>query len=183
MFYTPARWTYIVVSPRAPYWVLLYLPFIVIICIVRSQAQSFIFMLKTPLCYLWFCFIIHKCHRQLATCFWSCTEKTCKFRLILNTDKAKLMCFLRLINTDNGGYLIVAINDKVLERFWVYKYLGFLLEENLSFKLHIECLTKKLGLSYGHILYMHANFSSLKMLDSMYHAAWRSVSDSGFHTH
>lgn len=32
---------------------------------------------------------------------------------------------------------------KVIERVSVYKYLGFLLDENLSFKHHIECLMKK----------------------------------------
>ncbi len=77
------------------------------------------------------------------------------------------MCFSRLINTDDGVYLIVAINDKVLERFWVYKYLGFLLEENLSFKLHIECLTKKLGLSWVSVTESNAFFppSSVKKND------------------
>lgn len=38
-------------------------------------------------------------------------------------------------------------------------------------------------LDYGDILYMHANLSSLKMLDSVYHAALRFVTDSGFRTH
>ena len=38
-------------------------------------------------------------------------------------------------------------------------------------------------IDYGDILYMHANSSSLKMLDSVYHAALRFVSNSGFRTH
>ncbi len=94
---------------------------------------------------------------------------------------------------------IVTLDEKVIERVSVYKYLGFLLEESLYFKQHIECLTKKLRvklgfyyrhigcfsfsvrktliqatflsmLDYGDILYMHAHQSSLKMLDSVYHA-------------
>ena len=38
-------------------------------------------------------------------------------------------------------------------------------------------------LDYGDILYMHANQSSLKMLDSVYHAALRFVTNSSFRTH
>lgn len=89
----------------------------------------------------------------------------------------------------NNAYKYLVI--EVIERVPVYKYLGFFLEENLSFKHHTECLIGelevKLGfffrnnnkvsllmqekatflsiLDYGDILYMHANLSSLKMLD------------------
>ncbi len=38
-------------------------------------------------------------------------------------------------------------------------------------------------LDYGDILYMHANQSSLKMLDSVYHASLRFVTKSSFRTH
>lgn len=38
-------------------------------------------------------------------------------------------------------------------------------------------------LDYGDILYMHAKKSSLKMLDSVYHAALRFVTNSSFRTH
>ncbi len=38
-------------------------------------------------------------------------------------------------------------------------------------------------LDYGDILYMHANQSSLKILDSVYHASLRFVTKSSFHTH
>ena len=37
-------------------------------------------------------------------------------------------------------------------------------------------------LDYGDILYMHANSSSLKNLDSVYHAALRFITDSAFRT-
>ena len=36
---------------------------------------------------------------------------------------------------------------------------------------------------YGDILYMHANQSALKMLDSIYHAALRFVTNSDFRTY
>jgi len=38
-------------------------------------------------------------------------------------------------------------------------------------------------LDFGDIFYMHANQSSLKMLDSVYHAALRFLTNSHFHTH
>ena len=134
-------------------------------------------------------------------------------RLVLNIDKSKVICFTRSNKTsDMDDNQIVTLNNKVIERVATYKYLGFFLEENLSFKHHIECLTKKLRIKlgflyrnkccfsfgarkkivqavllsvidYGDILYMHANSSSLKMLDSVYHAALRFVSNSGFRTH
>ena len=134
-----------------------------------------------------------------------------QLRLVLNSDKTKLMCFSKSRKTDDACQIVIQ-NEKVIERVSVYKYLGFYLDENLSFKYHIECLTKKLRvklgfyyrnkscfsfnarkrliqatfvsiLDYGDILYMHANLSSLKMLDSVYHAALRFVTDLGFRTH
>jgi len=38
-------------------------------------------------------------------------------------------------------------------------------------------------LDFGDIFYMHANQSSLKMLDSVYHATLRFVTNSNFCTH
>ncbi len=50
-------------------------------------------------------------------------------RLVLNSDKTKMMCFSKSRKTDDAC--------QVTERVSVYKYLGFLLEESLSFKQHI----------------------------------------------
>ncbi len=69
--------------------------------------------------------------------------------LVLNSDKTKMMCFSKSRKTDDACQ-IVTLDEKVIERVSVYKYLGFLLEESLSFKQHIEwCLTKKLRVKLG----------------------------------
>ena len=59
-----------------------------------------------------------------------------KLRLVLNSDKTKMMCFSKSRNTDDACQ-IVTLDERVIERVSVYKYLGFFLEESLSFKQHI----------------------------------------------
>ena len=53
-----------------------------------------------------------------------------------------MMCFSKSGKTDDVCQ-IVALDKRVIEQVPVYTYLGFFLEEKLSFKHHIECLTKK----------------------------------------
>jgi hypothetical protein len=71
-----------------------------------------------------------------------------KLRLVLNSDKTKIMCFSKSRKTDDACQ-IVALGKRVIEEVPVYQYLGFFLEGNLSFKHHIECLTKKLRVKLG----------------------------------
>ncbi len=121
-----------------------------------------------------------------------------------------MMYFSRLKNTNDYAFCYFKWEvDWMSPR---YKYLGIFSEENLCFIHHIECSQKCSRLSwdsitetnavfllvwgknlfkqpflgvidYGDILCMHANLSSLKILESEYHAALRFVSDSSFCTH
>ena len=74
-----------------------------------------------------------------------------KLRLVLNSDKTKMMCFSKSRKTENACQ-ITTLDEKVIERVSVYKYLGFLLEENVSFKQHIEGLTTKKTSKVGFLL-------------------------------
>ena len=78
--------------------------------------------------------------------FWSekctkATENNCntiqenihKLRLVLNSDKSKIVCFSKSRKTDNVCQ-IVTLDKRVIERVPVYKYLGFFLEETKSVK-------------------------------------------------
>jgi hypothetical protein len=79
-----------------------------------------------------------------------------------------------------------------------YKYLGILIDDGLSFKLHIQQLVKKLKLKlgfyfrnkacrrlvsatfmplldYGDILYMNASAQCLRSIDTLYHGTLRFI--------
>ena len=56
-----------------------------------------------------------------------------KLRLVLNSDKTKIMCFSKSRKTDNVCQ-IVTLDKRVIERVPVYKYLGFFLEETKNTK-------------------------------------------------
>ena len=71
-----------------------------------------------------------------------------KLRLVLNSDKTKIMCFSKSRNTDHFCP-IATLDKRVIERVPVYKYLVFFFKEYLSFKHHIDCLTKKPRVKLG----------------------------------
>ena len=136
-----------------------------------------------------------KAFQKLQTAFYSVQHTLCQLKLILNTDKTKLMVFsngrnrpLNLSPTTCQG--------KEIEVVTSYKYLGILIDDGLSFKLHIQQLTKKfklkLGfyfrnkacfsfearrrlvsatfmplLDYGDILYMNASAQCLRSIDTL----------------
>lgn len=135
-----------------------------------------------------------------------------KLKLVLNVDKTKLMFFSKSNIQCSTMPQITTIQNKVIEVVSSYKYLGFHLDEQLSFKLHIEQLAKRLKLKlgfyfrnkacfsfqakkqlvaatflpildYGDILYMNAPKSHIRALDTIYHAALRFVTNSTSLTH
>lgn len=55
-------------------------------------------------------------------------------RLVLNSEITKMMCS-KSRNTDDACE-IVTLDEKVIERVSVYKYLGFSLKERLTFMHH-----------------------------------------------
>ncbi len=134
-----------------------------------------------------------------------------KLNLVLNSKKTKFMLFTHSSNVQDLPQ-IVTLYDQEIERVSCYNYLGFLLDEKLSFKLHVDNLVKKMRVKlsfyyrnkacfnlkvrkelvaatflsvvdYGDILYMHATKSVLRSLDSVYHSALRFVIKAEYSTH
>jgi len=121
----------------------------------------------------------------------------------LNADKTKAMMFSKATISQLN---LPAINCQgtAIELVSTYKYLGFHIDGDLSFKTHISSLVSKLKvklgfyyrnracfssgarkylvsatflplLDYGDILYMHASATCLRSLDTVYHSALRFV--------
>lgn len=74
------------------------------------------------------------------------------------------------------------------------KYLCILIDDSFSFKPNIQQLAKKLKrrlvaatfmsvMDYVEVLYMHASFQSLKLLDTVYHGALRFITNFRALTH
>ncbi len=134
-----------------------------------------------------------------------------KLKLVLNANKTKNMFFTRC-RTKITVPPILTLEGDYIERVNSYKYLGIWLDERLGFNIHIENLLKKLRpklgflfrikkcfpfeakkriiqscflsvLNYGDVVYMHANLSLLKKLDSIYHAAIRFVTNTSSRSH
>ena len=123
-------------------------------------------------------------------------------KLFLNPRKTKLIMFSNAKPQDLPS--IIMYQGDVIKLVSSYKYLGFLIDDALSFKLHIQQLVKKLKLrlgfyfrnkscfsfaakkrlvagiflslmDYGDVLYMHASSQCLHSLDSVYHGALRFI--------
>uniref|UniRef100_A0A8C2Q2T0 ribonuclease H n=1 Tax=Cyprinus carpio TaxID=7962 RepID=A0A8C2Q2T0_CYPCA len=134
-----------------------------------------------------------------------------KLKLVLNSKKTKFMLFTHSRNVQDLPQIITLYNQKI-ERVSCYNYLGFLLDEKLTFNPHVDKLVKKLRVKlrfyygnkacfnlkarkelvaatflsvvdYGDILYMHAAKSVLRSLDSVYHSALRFVTKAEYFTH
>ena len=140
-------------------------------------------------------------------------EQLCQLQLVLNADKTKLMFFTNSNSARSKlSNVIVASNGQQIELVSTFKYLGFLIDEHLSFKDHILYTVKKLKLllgfyfrnkscfsfavkqklvestflpilDYGDVLYMSATAHCLHMLDSVYHGALRFITNCGALTH
>lgn len=133
-------------------------------------------------------------------------------KLVSNASKTKAMLFsshrlkpltLPSIYTSEGAQI---------ELVSTYRYLGFLIDESLSFTSHIQQLVKRLKLKlgfyfriksclsfesrrrlvaatflsvldYGDVLYMHASAQSLQALDTVYHGALRFITNLKSLTH
>ena len=70
---------------------------------------------------------------ELQSAFKSIQENLQKLRLVLNSDKTKIMCFSKSRKTDDACQ-IVALGKRVIEEVPVYQYLGFFLEETKNTK-------------------------------------------------
>jgi hypothetical protein len=84
------------------------------------------------------------CERQHD--FDSIQKSLTDLKLVLNISKTKLMLFSRSRNVDPEDLHICSINGAHIELVSQYKYLGVLIDDKLSFVMHIKHLTKKLRL-------------------------------------
>uniref|UniRef100_A0A3B3HCE9 Reverse transcriptase domain-containing protein n=1 Tax=Oryzias latipes TaxID=8090 RepID=A0A3B3HCE9_ORYLA len=135
-----------------------------------------------------------------------------QLKLTVNADKTKLMLFSNSRKTPQGFLTVSTLEGNEIELVHVYKYLGILIDDALSFKPHIENLVRKLKLKlgflfrnkccfsfgikkrlvtatflsildYGDLLYMNATAQCLSKIDSVYHAALRFVTNCKASTH
>ena len=88
-------------------------------------------------------------------------------RLSLNITKTNFVLF-HSINKPKASTTI-KINKKAIEEVKYVKYLGVLIDSQLTFKYHIDELTKKIARSTG-ILYKLRNFVTPKILTNVYYA-------------
>ena len=86
----------------------------------------------------------------MQTAFYTVQDTLCLLKLILNTDKTKLMVFSKARNRPLNLSPITTRQGKAIEVVTSYKYLGILIDDGLSF---INCifnnLQKKLKLKLG----------------------------------
>uniref|UniRef100_A0A669C6E9 ribonuclease H n=1 Tax=Oreochromis niloticus TaxID=8128 RepID=A0A669C6E9_ORENI len=131
-----------------------------------------------------------------------------QLKLVLNPEKSKFMLF-------SNGKELLATSPKIktiqgteIEMVTSYKYLGIIIDQNLSFKTHIQKLVSKLKLKlgyffrnqscfslqvrkhlihatflplldYGDLLFMNAPAHYLKRLDTVYRCALRFITGYG----
>ena len=88
-------------------------------------------------------------------------------RLSLNITKTNFVLF-HSINKPKS-YITIKINKKAIEEVKYVKYLGVLIDSHLTFKSHINELTKKVARSTG-ILYKLKHFVTPKILTNVYYA-------------
>ena len=88
-------------------------------------------------------------------------------RLTLNISKTNFIIF-HAINKPKVPVTIL-INKIAIEETKYVKYLGILIDPQLSFKFHIDELSKKVSRSIG-ILFKLIHFVTIKILLNIYHA-------------
>ena len=94
-------------------------------------------------------------------------EWLCINRLTLNISKTNFIIF-HAINKPKVPVTIL-INKIAIEETKYVKYLGILIDPQLSFKFHIDKLSKKVSRSIG-ILFKPRHFVATKILLNIYHA-------------
>ena len=67
-------------------------------------------------------------------------------KLSLNQKKSHFIVFGKLSTNTS---LKLTMNDKNIEQTKSTKFLGYIIEENMSWRMHVECLCNKLSKSIG----------------------------------
>uniref|UniRef100_A0A669EJS2 Reverse transcriptase domain-containing protein n=1 Tax=Oreochromis niloticus TaxID=8128 RepID=A0A669EJS2_ORENI len=73
-------------------------------------------------------------------------------KLVLNADKTKLMLFSNMKNSSQTVPVVSTLEGDLIEVVHTCKYLGFLIDDSLTFKPHIDNLVKKLKLLHNFAL-------------------------------
>ena len=94
-------------------------------------------------------------------------EWLCINRLSLNISKTNFVIF-HAINKPKFPITIL-INKQAIDEVKFVKYLGVLIDSNLTFKFHIDELTKKISRGIG-VLFKLRHFVTTKILISVYYA-------------
>ena len=88
--------------------------------------------------------------------------------LSLNISKTSFVIF-RAINKPKTSSVTLIINKQAINESNSVKYLGILIDSHLTFKNHIDELTKKISRAIG-VLYKLRPFVSTKILTNVYYA-------------
>ena len=94
-------------------------------------------------------------------------EWLCINRLSLNISKTKFVIFH--VPNKPKYPITILINNKAIDEVKYIKYLGVTLDAQLSFKYHIDELTKKISRGIG-LLYKLQPFVTTKILSKVYYA-------------
>ncbi|HBK82686.1 MAG TPA: hypothetical protein DDZ41_03680 [Flavobacterium sp.] len=98
-------------------------------------------------------------------------EWSCKNKLFLNIDKCKVMTFCMKKNTIEHQY---NIGNQVLERVKIFKDLGVIFDEKMSFRSHIDLIVAKSCSTLGFIRRLTKDFKNPNTVRSLYCALVRS---------
>lgn len=154
---------------------------------------------------------MERCISKLQVAFERVQRSLLSLKLVLNDKKTKYMTFARSRRNIPIPPLLT-LQGSSIDLVSSYKYLGFVLEEDLSFKLHVKQLVSKLKLKlgfyyrnsacfsqsarrklveatylpvldYGDIFYRNTTKALLQSLDSTYHSALRFITRRKHSTH
>ena len=104
-------------------------------------------------------------------------EWLCANRLSLNVGKTEFMIFRPPRKTISNRIVLTLDQTKIYESTKI-KYLGLLLDPRLSWKEHINELTKQLGRSVG-MLYKSREYCPTSVLKSLYYSIFHSHASYG----
>lgn len=147
---------------------------------------------------------LHQAFSYLQSAFNLVQIQLYQLKLVLNVEKTKIMLYSKSKKSLDSFPSIFTIHGEQIKQVKLYKYLGILIDDQLSFKFHINKLVQKLklkigfyfrnkacfswktrrrlvaatflpALDYGDLLYRNAPDKCLSLLDTVYHNALRFV--------
>ena len=95
----------------------------------------------------------------------------CANKLSLNTDKTKYVLFYEAKSKDNLSLVLpdLLINDVKIKRENLLKFLEVMIDDNLTWKTHVELVENKISKSVG-ILFKASRSLNSKCMGSIYFA-------------